>query len=213
MGVIALVSGGIDSTVMCKIIENEGETVIPLYINYGQLATEMEWSACKELYELCKLPSPNKLDIPGYGKFIHSGLTDESKNIEKDAFLPGRNLLFLLVGAAYAFSLGQEKVAIGLLSEKTHIFGDQTEGFIVNTNFALNSALEKNMILLTPLINFTKSDTVKLAKHYLIPLDKTYSCHSGKAKYCGHCISCKEIIDSGNKDDFPQFERSDDSGR
>lgn len=206
MGVVTLVSGGIDSTVMCKIIEKNGESLFPLFIDYGQLAAEREWTACQTLFKLCNLPKPTRMDIPGYGKLIRSGITDRNKDISKDAFLPGRNLLFLLIGSAYAFSLNQDKVAIGLLSEKTHIFGDQTEEFVVNTNFAINSALSKNMLLLTPLINFTKSDMLKLAKHYGIPLDRTYSCHSGNEKYCGHCISCTEIINSGNRGELPQFD-------
>lgn len=209
MGIIALVSGGIDSAVMCKIIEKQGESIFPLFMDYGQIAAKKEWSACQQLFKECKFPSPAKVDLSGYGKIIPSGLTDINKDIFKNAFLPGRNMLFLLVGAAYAHSLGEKTIAIGLLSEKTHLFPDQTREFIVNTNFALNSALGDDIIIVTPLINFSKPDTIKLACHYNIPLDKTYSCHSGHDKYCGKCISCREIIDSGEKESLPQFEKGD----
>lgn len=209
MGIIALVSGGIDSAVMCKIIEKQGEEIFPLFVDYGQIAAKKEWSACQQLFKECKFPPPTKADLGGYGKLIPSGLTDINKDIFKNAFLPGRNMLFLLVGAAYACSLGERTIAIGLLSEKTHLFPDQTQEFIVNTNFALNSALGADIIILTPLINFSKPDTIKLALHYNIPLDKTYSCHSGLDKYCGKCISCREIIDSGEKESLPQFEKGD----
>lgn len=209
MGIVALVSGGIDSAVMCKIIEKQGEKIFPLFVDYGQIAAKREWSACQQVFAECKFPPPIKTDLSGYGKLIPSGLTDINRDILKNAFLPGRNMLFLLVGAAYAYSLGERTIAIGLLSEKTHLFPDQTQEFIVNTNFALNSALGVDIIIITPLINFSKPDTIKLARYYNIPLNKTYSCHSGQDKYCGKCVSCKEIIDSGEKESLPQFEEGD----
>lgn len=206
MGIVTLVSGGVDSIVMAKIIEKQGEEIIPIFIDYGQLAAEKEWTACQKLFRESGLPEVIKVDLKSYGKLIPSGLTDKSKDIYRDAFLPGRNMLFLLVGAAYAHYVGEKKVAIGLLSEETHLFPDQTGEFIVNANFALNSALGDELIILTPLINFSKSQIIKLAKHYNIPLEKTYSCHLGSDRYCGRCVACKEIIDSGEKDSFPQFE-------
>jgi len=209
MGIVALVSGGIDSIVMCKIIERQGEKIIPLFVDYGQHAAEKEWAACQLLLKECNLPTPTKADLSGYGKLIPSGLTNLQKDIYKDAFLPCRNMLFLLIGAAFAYLHGEKTIAIGLLTEKAHLFPDQTQEFIVNMNFALNSALGDNLTIITPLINFTKSDVIKLAKHYKIPLDKTYSCHSGKDKYCGKCVACKEIINSGEKSSFPQFKEDE----
>lgn len=209
MGIIVLLSGGIDSVVMCKIIEKQGEEIFPLFIDYGQIAAKKEWSACQQLFNECKFPRPIKVDLNEYGKLISSGLTDTNKDIFKNAFLPGRNMLFLLVGAAYARSLGKKTIAIGLLSESTHLFPDQTLEFIVNANFALNSAMGADINIVTPLINFIKPEIIKLARYYNIPLDKTYSCHSGLTKYCGKCISCREIIDSGEKESFPQFEKGD----
>ena len=50
MTIITLVSGGIDSLVMAKIIEKEDEEQIPLFIDYGQLAEEKEWEACKNIF-------------------------------------------------------------------------------------------------------------------------------------------------------------------
>jgi hypothetical protein len=39
-----------------------------------------------------------------------------------EAFLPGRNLLLLLCGAAYAYSVQADSIAIGLLSPKDRLF-------------------------------------------------------------------------------------------
>ena len=206
MEVVALVSGGIDSLVMCKLLKKDEFGILPIFIDYGQLANEKEWGSCKKIFKISSLPNPEKMDLNGYGKLIKSGITDSSKDIHADAFLPGRNLFFLVVAAAYAYQKGIKNIAIGLLSEKTHLFPDQTEEFLVNANFAINSALGDYITIVTPLINFSKKDIIELAKQYNLPVDKTYSCHSGKDSYCGKCIACKEIIDSGGGEIFHQFD-------
>lgn len=210
MTVITLVSGGIDSLVMAKIIEEEGERQVPIFINYGQLAREREWAACKKTFKMCDLPNPIKVDLSGYGKLIATGITDSMQDIYKNAFLPGRNLLFLVVGSSFAHQKGAKIVAIGLLSEESHLFPDQTEKFIVNSNFAINTALDDDITIVTPLITFNKSDVIKLARHFNLPLHETYSCHSGNEKYCGKCFACKEILNSNEKDSIPQFEKGGD---
>jgi len=177
-----------------------------IFIDYGQLAREKEWLACKRVLKRSNLPEPVRVDLSGYGRLMPTGITDSTKHIHDDAFLPGRNLLFLVIAGSYAHHRGAKKVAIGLLSEKMHLFPDQTERFIVNANIAINEALDDNIAIVTPLINFTKSDVITLAKHYGLPLDETYSCHSGEEKYCGECISCLEIINSVGKS-LPQFEK------
>lgn len=209
MDVVVLVSGGIDSIVVCKLIEKQGDTICPLFIDYGQLAAKKEWEACQQLLSDCDFPKAERIDVTGFGRAIPSGLTDRTKDIYKDAFLPCRNLLFLTLAASYAHTRGCKAIAIGLLDEKSHLFPDQTEEFIVNTNFAINSALNSNYVVLTPLIQFSKSDVIKLAEKYQIPLQKTYSCHSGDDTYCGKCVSCKEILSSGEKEKIKQFKKGE----
>ncbi|MFW6196249.1 MAG: 7-cyano-7-deazaguanine synthase [Thermoplasmatota archaeon] len=202
MSVVCLVSGGIDSLVMSKFLEKEGEEILPIFIDYGQLANSKEWHACKIVFDKVDLPQPTKIDLSGFGNIFKSGITDSNKDIYDDAFIPGRNLLFLTVAASYAYINNLNKIAIGLLSEENHMFPDQTEEFIVNANVAVNSALNTQFTILTPLINFTKDEVIKLAEDFELPLELTYSCHQGKEKYCGDCVACKEIIDSMGLDFF-----------
>jgi 7-cyano-7-deazaguanine synthase len=195
---------------MCKILELEEQKQYPLFIDYGQLSSEKEWMACERVFSKSNLPKPTKMCLEGYGKLIKSGITDRSKDIYQDAFLPGRNLLFIVVAASYAYQKGVSSIAIGLFSEESHLFPDQTEEFLVNLNFALNSAFGHSFTIITPLINFGKKDVIKLAKKYSLPLEDTYSCHSGNDIYCGKCIACKEIISSGEKGSLPQFTKGGD---
>jgi len=207
VSVVALVSGGVDSLVMCKLMEKDGQEIFPLFIDYGQRAREKEWNACKKAFDYSGLPAPIKMDLSGFGQVIKSGLTDKTKDIHKDAFTPGRNLFFLTMGASYAYQKGADRIAIGLLSEKTHLFGDQTGEFVVNANIAINNALNGSYYIITPLMEFSKADVIKIGKKLGLPLDLTYSCHSGDDIYCGKCISCKEIIDNRGQDSLPQFKK------
>ncbi|MFH2033051.1 MAG: 7-cyano-7-deazaguanine synthase [Bacteroidota bacterium] len=209
MDVVVLASGGIDSVVACKLIEKQGDKVLPLFIDYGQLASAKEWDACQKVFSECGLPEPVKIDVSGFGKAISSGITDLTRDIEKDAFLPCRNLLFLTLASSYAYTKGVKAIAIGLLDEKAHLYSDQTEEFVVNTNFAINSALNDSYMILTPLIQLSKADVISLAEEYNIPLDKTYSCHLGEELYCGKCVACKEILSSGGKSKIKKFKEGE----
>lgn len=208
---IVLMSGGIDSSVVCKLLRKNGENVIPLFINYGQVSYQREWTACCYLCKKLELDKPVKVDLEGYGKVIPSDLTFGGKKEDNKAFVPGRNMLFLSVAASYAYVRNETIIAIGLI--KGDGLPDQTQEFIVNANFALNSALGRNLTIVTPLIEFSKTQVILLAKKYQIPLDMTYSCYGGKEKYCGKCATCIEILNSGEAKEFTQFKGDENGGR
>ena len=187
--VIALSSGGIDSSVMLRLLKKEDCRIFPLFVDYGQLAAKAEWEACQKICKYLDL-EPSRIDVSGFGHLIISGLTNRNLDIEKDAFLPTRNLLFLTVGAAYGYLKAAHVIAIGLLSNP--IFPDQTVEFVQEAQGAITKALGVDISILTPLISLNKFDTLLLARKYGLPLSDTYSCHSGNKEPCGHCISCRE---------------------
>ena len=188
--VVALTSGGVDSSVMCLIFKREDVEVYPLFIDYGQHAAAFEWQAVQRICEHLKIDSPVRMDVSGFGRIIHSGLTDRRLDIKNRAFLPTRNMLFLTLGAAYAYSNDIYFIAIGLLSDV--IFPDQTSECISYVQKAISQALGADLRILTPLKKLNKLDTVRLAREYSLPLDITYSCHSGRSQPCGQCIACQE---------------------
>lgn len=191
MSLVTLVSGGLDSTLMAVMAQDGGLTQFPLFIDYGQICREEEWKACLAVHTRFGLPHPVMMDLRGFGKLIPSGLTDHNMRVNEDVFLPGRNLLFLLAGCAYAYKTKSNAVAIGLLSEESHLFPDQTSEFVKGTQGLINFAMGCDIKIVTPLMNFTKRDVLELAKKRGI--DGTYSCHAGTIPPCGVCVSCQEI--------------------
>lgn len=192
MSIVTLTSGGMDSTLMAYLTKLEGIQQFPLFVNYGQLSYKKEAMTCHTLFKQHDLPQVAEVNLSGYGQLLPCGITNANKDIYKDAFLPGRNSLFLLVGAAYATQVGATAVSIGLLDEQSHLFPDQTQEFIVSAENYISLALGTSIKVLTPLSAYSKTDVIELIKKYR--LDHTYSCHSGNDEPCGVCISCKEIL-------------------
>lgn len=193
MSLVTLVSGGLDSTLMAVLAKEEGILQFPLFVDYGQICMDREWYSCTYVHSKLGLPSPAKMNLKGYGNLIPSGITTPIMRVNEDAFLPGRNLLFLLVGFAYACKTNSNAVAIGLLSGETDLFPDQTAQFLEQAASLLKLTVGRDITLVAPLMKFNKSDVLALANRKGI--SGTYSCHAGTDPPCGECISCREVMD------------------
>lgn len=190
MRTVVLASGGIDSTLLMKLLADEGYFLEPLFIDYSQRAAEAEWKALQNVCTELELPAPTRFPMKGCGIF-GSALTTESKDLKEEAFLPGRNLLFLVAGAGFAYSIDSSSVAIGLVENP--LFPDQTSQFVKKAGNAVEEALGEKIQLLTPLLDMDKREILHLALSEGLPFSKTYSCHSGTPIPCQTCIACEEL--------------------
>lgn len=194
MGIVNLVSGGVDSSLIALMIREQGIPQYPLFIDYGQRAHDREWEVCQRVHKQHGLPVPERMSLKGFGQLVPSGLTNQARHIVDDAFLPGRNLLFLLAAASYAVEKRATAVSIGLLSEETHLFPDQTRAFIKQAEDMLAMALGQEIRVTAPLMDYRKAEVLHLALEK--GLNGTYSCHAGDVLPCGVCISCRELYDA-----------------
>jgi len=197
MSIVTLVSGGLDSTLMSLMAHEEGVPLAPLFVDYGQLAATREWTTCRLLHERYGLPPVTRMDVSGYGKTVPSGITSTSLRVNEDAFLPGRNLLLLLCGAAYACNMRANGVAIGLLNPDDHLFPDQTLTFLRKAEDIIETTMGKRIAVVAPLIEFSKADILSMAAAR--GLQDTYSCHAGGLEPCGKCVACVEIANAKKK--------------
>jgi 7-cyano-7-deazaguanine synthase len=191
MRVVTLLSGGLDSALMAAMMQEADIEQFPLFINYGQRALARELASCRRICRQLRLSKPAVAELGGFGELIPSGLTDSNRRLFEDAFLPCRNLLFLVTAAAYAYSNNATAIATGLLDEATTIFPDQTEAFIRQAEALISLTLDCSIRVLTPLRSLRKADVVRLAHQRGI--SGTYSCHAGQPKPCGTCVSCREF--------------------
>ncbi len=197
MSFVNLVSGGLDSTLIGVMAKEDHIDHFPLFIDYGQRAAVKEWATCQAVHQQLGLPEPIRMDLSGFGQVIASGLTNADMDVKDNAFTPGRNLLFLLMGGAYAYQVGASSVAIGLLAEQFSLFPDQRQPFLLQAERAIVAAMGRPIKLLTPLIEFGKADVVRLATEKGVV--GTYSCHIGDDQPCGHCIACLEFQFNGGE--------------
>jgi len=195
MSVVTLLSGGMDSCLMTVFAKEAGVEQNPLFINYGQINIEKEVLALRRHINKFSLPTCTEIDISGFGSVISSGLTDKAKHIIDEAFLPGRNLLFLLMASSFAVQNNCKSVSIGLLREDTAIFPDQTDDFLASAEYTISKAMGQKIEIVAPLRDFYKKDVIEMAKEKGI---SSYSCHMGGDEPCGVCISCKEFEIKGD---------------
>jgi 7-cyano-7-deazaguanine synthase len=180
---------------MSVLIRNEGLEQYPLFIDYGQRGRSLELKTCRKVFRRYRLPTPEVARLSGYGRLIPSGLTSRKLRLFNDAFLPGRNMLFLLTAGAYAYRRGARAVAIGLLDERNALFPDQTSPFVREAESMLQRCLGVSMAIVTPLMSFSKMDVVRLADE--LRISGTHSCHAGTAAPCGACVACRQYSVGG----------------
>ena len=175
---------------MALMIKQEGLIQWPLFVNYGQLSIQRELVACRTQFRKLKLSAPKIINISDWGRTISSGITDKRKRIFEDAFLPGRNMMFLLIAASYAYRKSVHTIAIGLLNDDSAIFPDQTPNFCDKAQDLLSVITGTDLRVITPLRAFSKADVVRAAK--AAGIRGTYSCHAGTKAPCGKCVACRE---------------------
>jgi 7-cyano-7-deazaguanine synthase len=175
---------------MAYLIKEEGIRQWPVFINYGQRSLAREQRACRRVLSKLGLPTPILIDVSGWGSTVGSGLTRKNMRLFEDAFLPGRNLMFLLVGASVAYRKNASAIAIGLLSDRSTIFPDQTKAFCQRAESLLSQALGVRLEVVTPLKHFTKAQVVAASR--AAKISGTYSCHAGTLEPCGKCVACRE---------------------
>lgn len=175
-GVLVLLSGGIDSSVLAGKLVKEGYKVEGLFINYNQPWIEEEQSA--DLISKC-------LRIPLTKLSISSEIKEDSKN---KGFVPLRNAILLSLGCSVAFSKGLKSVAIGC-NQSGNEFRDQDAEFIDRFNFMTQSCfVGRYPWVIAPFLTFKKSHIINLGRKYNIPLELTKSCLSTPS--CGTCSRC-----------------------
>lgn len=189
MQAVVLASGGLDSSLILKKLKDRGYDLYPLHINYGQRALEREARALAALCETIGVRPPEQFDLRGFAS-LPSALVRPDLDLETQAFLPMRNLAFLIAAGAYAYSKGIAAVAIGLVANP--IFPDQTERFIAAAETAMEAATDRKISVLAPLLKLDKREVIQLAKAEGLAIGLTYYCHAGESEPCGRCLSCKE---------------------
>ncbi len=187
--IVLLLSGGLDSSLLLSILSKQDLQVLPLFIDYGQRNRNQELRAATYMSKLfnCNLHK-YKVGLIFENSLLIKGSSSQSP------FLPHRNLLFLVLGAVYAFNNKCNAVAIGLIGGSN--YPDSNSMFVQQASKSIAESIGKEVIVHAPFIDLTKSDIAYLAHLVKLPIEKTYSCYMGEPKHCQECSACIQRFDS-----------------
>lgn len=213
---VVLLSGGLDSTTLLYLVKKKGYQPYCLTFNYGQRHLR-EVEAAKSIAKRAKSKIlVLKISFPWKGSALldkkvslpfHS-LKELGKTIPA-TYVPSRNLIFLSLATSYAEVIGAKAIFIGANSIDFSGYPDCRPDFFqafqkVSLLGTKAGREGKDIKILTPLINKSKKEIVKLAKKIKVPFHLTWSCYKGGKRPCGKCDSCllrkKGFKEAGLKD-------------
>jgi 7-cyano-7-deazaguanine synthase len=200
MGVVLILSGGMDSTTLLAVLKSKLEVVRTLTFNYGSKHNERENYAADLLStmygvanNLISLPFINKLfdsDLLKSGEDVPSGhYTDES---QRRTVVPFRNGIMLSIAVGFAESIGFDYVAFANHAGDHAIYPDCRERFVSALDAAAQAGTYLGVKVISPFLLKTKTDIVQIGYRIGVPYHLTYSCYRGGEKHCGTCGTCVE---------------------
>lgn len=196
---VVVLSGGQDSTTCLLLALKKYTNVKAITFSYGQRhigGVQVSKEICKDLGVEQKV-----ITLDFMNEITKSALLNTNEKISQadndhfpNAFVPGRNLIFLSLAAIYAYSLGYYHVITGVCQTDFSGYPDCRDTFVRSLNTTVNLAIDTNLSIDTPLMWKDKSQTWEIADR-LGKLDyireNTLTCYEGvKGDGCGKCPAC-----------------------
>lgn len=195
--VVALCSGGLDSTVMLhQLLDRDFVISFAISFDYGQKhVNEILFAerSCKSLgipllrTEL-KLPY-SKIALMGDAEIPDGHYTDESMT---QTIVPNRNAIMLSIAWGVAVNIDANYVAMAVHGGDHPIYPDCRRDFIGKVEEAFQSGTESNIKMLTPFVSVDKTEIVRVGNKLGVNFNRTWSCYKGGAIHCGKCGTCTE---------------------
>ncbi len=205
---IVVLSGGQDSATCLFLAQRECEVVAAIHFQYGQ-KHEIEGRFAAQIASLANVPLFVS-QVPALCDFADSALVtggDVSQAHPKLAhlpasFVPGRNLAFLTLAAAFAMKQNATRVYTGVCQEDHAGYPDCRENTIRQLGNALRLGMDfSELEIVTPLMHLSKSQTWMLADELSVTetiIQHTHTCYNGNHTQhypwgygCGFCPACQ----------------------
>jgi 7-cyano-7-deazaguanine synthase len=216
-GALVLFSGGQDSTTCAAWALARYERVETIGFDYGQRhavelavrpavlqalrAMSPEWNA--------RLGEDHMLDLGLLGRISDTSLTKDvaiamQENGLPNTFVPGRNLLFMMVAATLAYRRGLDVLVGGMCETDYSGYPDCRNDTMQSLQTTLNLGMATDLRIETPLMWIDKAQTWELAQELggeaLVEMvrTETHTCYLGERGKlhdwgygCGACPACE----------------------
>jgi 7-cyano-7-deazaguanine synthase len=219
---VVLASGGLDSTVTAAVARRDGYDLYLLTVAYRQRhAVEVERAGQIATALGARRHLIVDADLQAIGGSALTGDFPVPKNrTELDrgrgipiTYVPGRNLIFLSLAAAYAEVLGASVVYFGANVLDYSGYPDCSPEFIGAVEAAVRIGTKagvegRGMEVRAPLLKMGKADIIRLGVMLNVPFQLTHSCYDPIGSLaCGQCDSClirkRGFFEAGVVDPIP----------
>lgn len=218
--VVAIVSGGMDSVTMLKMLVDQGKDVLVMNFSYGSKHNEKERAALRRIcQEMClslytyDLPLEVELQV-GYDhktnllgtemvNLLASNLLKSGEDVPdghyeeenmKKTVVPFRNGIMLSVAVGFAESHGASAVYYGNHAGDNTNYPDCRPAFVEAMGQAAVLGTFQGIEIRSPFVHLTKSDIAAKGIQIGAPLDIAWSCYRGQERPCLRCCTCVERI-------------------
>lgn len=205
MAALALLSGGLDSTVAAALHRAAGgEVALGLFVDYGQRAAGPEREAalavgralgfevvCTEQPLLAEITATALVDRSAEMPAPDPERLDEGAAASADlVWVPNRNGLLVNLAAALAEARGLDTVIVGFNAEEAATFPDNGPRFLASLNAALEDSTRGAVRVAAPTLELTKAELLARGREVGAPVELSWSCYEGGPEPCGRCESC-----------------------
>jgi 7-cyano-7-deazaguanine synthase len=105
-------------------------------------------------------------------------------------WVPGRNAVFVAVGAAWAEALGCPVVLTGFNREEADTFPDNSPEFVAAAGRFLASGTRSGVRVESPTLHWDKPEIARQARALGLGPDDFWSCYQDGPEPCHRCESC-----------------------
>lgn len=205
MKIVAVLSGGMDSTAAIAHARAEGHEVVhAIHFQYGskhngrELAratmVALHFGVPLSVVGLDFVAKHFKSDLLETGGEVPEGhYADENM---KRTVVPFRNGIMLAIATGFAESLEADAVMLGNHAGDHAIYPDCRSTFTNAMSNAMLWGTYKGVKLYTPFLEMSKADIAKRGVELNVPFEITWSCYKGGAVHCGKCGTCVERIEA-----------------
>lgn len=188
---LVLVSGGIESSVLCAYLLKSKIELYGLFINRNQRALNEERVALDAVCQLNTIPRERMFELCVGLDIFRPVITTP---IREKYGIPGRNLINVALAVPLAIGKDCGAIAIGCTTADT--MPDCSPRFLEATSAAISECLEQKVPVIAPFQEekWDKADVINWALEHGSGdvVAKTFSCVFPKhGKHCGVCFTCK----------------------
>jgi 7-cyano-7-deazaguanine synthase len=207
---IALLSGGLDSSIALALALEEGwEIALTLTFDYNQRARVREQEQAGLISEHFKIAHRDLLlpwfkDLTAGGRLLGGGALPQPKlnqlsdstfvaQSAKAVWVPNRNGVFLEIAAQIAEDLDLQGIVVGFNREEAATFPDNSTAYLAAINGALSYSTANHVQVFSPTATRDKIQIVQAGKDLAFPFPLLWSCYEAGHRMCGSCESCARL--------------------